>query len=251
MTDIVYRFIEFNSNEFEKIFDHLGNKVKSMIQKDNVDDKEILLNYPVVYIHTWKEKENLFVYVGETIDLIRRTNDHSDNNNLKSWQHKWKSGSHHRSVYFSCKSMNKSLALDLEDSLIAVFQEIEKKGVQKLQIVNKRDNRQSGYSNKNLRNEILKKIWNIIKECIGISLEYEKAIKDVDLSTGKSSDSILNPLSDDLQICKWTFDAKNEKYIEFFSKIKEKSLRNIPLYICMSGRMKMGKCILIPARLMI
>ena len=39
-------------------------------------DKEILLEFPTVYIHNWKNTKNYEVYVGETNDILRRTREH-------------------------------------------------------------------------------------------------------------------------------------------------------------------------------
>ncbi len=216
MTNIVYRFIEFSDEEFNIKFDHLGNSVRNIIRKEEGEKGKVLLDYPVVYVHTWKEKEKLYVYVGETINLVRRTNQHFDNENEKAWQIRWKNGNNHVSAYFSSDIMNKSLALDLEDSLIAIFQKIEERDNQKLHIVNGRDNQQLGYSNKNLRDGILKELWEKLNNRFGILPEYDEVIKEVTLSKGKCSNSILNPVCDDLQICGWAFNIKNEKDIDEF-----------------------------------
>ncbi|WP_311695918.1 GIY-YIG nuclease family protein [Sneathia sanguinegens] len=51
---------------------------------------KLLTEYPVVYIHNWKDKnENKYsVYIGETNDIYRRTEQHYEvsKKNNNSWQ---------------------------------------------------------------------------------------------------------------------------------------------------------------------
>ena len=57
-----------------------GSFIKKKIL-DSQDLKEVekntLLNYPVVYLHSWKDKnQKLKIYIGETIDIERRSEEH-------------------------------------------------------------------------------------------------------------------------------------------------------------------------------
>ncbi|MBO5450408.1 MAG: GIY-YIG nuclease family protein [Lachnospiraceae bacterium] len=160
---MIKKEITFENKKLSELVDYLDIYVKHEIENDNnlkPEEKSIILNYPVVYIHTWKASGKLHVYVGETINLVRRTKEHVDNEKENSWQENWKNGQNHLSFYFSASCMNKSLALDIEDSLIAIFSFLKEKN--NLCISNGRNNQQLGYSNKNKRDELLGEIWSAI-----------------------------------------------------------------------------------------
>ena len=198
---IVYKEFAFDNNNAGNLAGHLDNHVKSVIEHDDgLEGKDILLNYPVVYIHTWKNgRNNLCVYVGETINLVRRTGEHDRNDKKDSWQQEWSSAKDRRSYYFSDRDMNKSLALDIEDSLIALFIRVLGNNTK-----NKRINGQGGYDNKYRREPVLKEIWNIIKSPLGLAdydsliksppglVDYDSVIREVSLTSGKDEHTFVN-----------------------------------------------------------
>ena len=53
--------------------------------------KKLLLDYPTVYIHNWKDSDKYEVYIGETNDIVKRTTQHleesKNTNNTKVWEH--------------------------------------------------------------------------------------------------------------------------------------------------------------------
>ena len=88
------------------------------------EEKRILLNYPVVYIHSWRsDRGEPRFYVGETIDLLRRTEEHTRqiDRGQRDWHQEWGRARDRVSYYFSGLCMNKSLALDLEDCLLRAY----------------------------------------------------------------------------------------------------------------------------------
>ncbi len=141
---------------------YLGNHVRKDIRiKKSSEDADILLNYPVVYIHTWRREDGSWrYYVGETINLVKRTDQHDKDEN--GWHNDWKSamesGRECVSFYFSDINMNKSLCLDIEDRLIALFEEAG------LNISNSRDNEQCNYNNKYLAAGFTNHMIRILKE---------------------------------------------------------------------------------------
>ena len=80
MENGIIHYIEKNYTN-DKI-DHIGYYIRSRIKESkqlSPEHKETLLNFPVIYIHTWTKDEKKYVYVGETINLVRRI----DENGIK------------------------------------------------------------------------------------------------------------------------------------------------------------------------
>ena len=137
---------------------------------NSVEIVETLRNYPVVYVHTWEwEDDKLSCYIGETNDLFRRAEEHEakGKDDLLAWQNTWKNKPV-CSFFFSSPNMNKSLTLDLEDSLFKLL----KNALPGAVWTNGRGNPQTGYSNKNLRDDLLKGIWDVLFEKLN---GYEKS----------------------------------------------------------------------------
>ena len=61
--------------------------------------------------------------MGETIDLLRRTEEHTRqiDRGQRDWHQEWGRARDRVSYYFSGLCMNKSLALDLEDCLLRAY----------------------------------------------------------------------------------------------------------------------------------
>ena len=146
--------------EESKINRQVTEAVSKALDKYTPETRYTLLNYPVVYIHKWVDssgKER--VYVGETIDLLRRTEEHQKKaeNDSSKWQTSWLNGSGRSSYFFSSREMNKSIALDLENCLIELYNK-----QQNLSLSNGRDNEQGNYSNKDRRDDLLNEICGIL-----------------------------------------------------------------------------------------
>lgn len=51
--------------------------------------RELIMNFPTVYIHNWKDSGNFEVYVGESNNIFKRTRQHYDASSDKTnWQSK-------------------------------------------------------------------------------------------------------------------------------------------------------------------
>lgn len=56
---------------------------------DDAREREILLEFPTVYIHNWKNTSDYEVYIGESNNIIQRTKQHYDAGAMQDkWQHK-------------------------------------------------------------------------------------------------------------------------------------------------------------------
>ena len=180
-TGLVYEIIKFDDNYLKDLPDtymenltdsqkdfvyyRMGRYAKSELEKLSDAEKNIILQYPVVYFHTWESDEGFLCYVGESIDLLRRTDEHEKTgDDFTKWQSSWIQGENRISYYFSSTDMNKSTSLDIEDCLLRFIQtSLKKVGVMQI-TCNGRQNKQESYSNKNKRDDIFKEIWGIIKE---------------------------------------------------------------------------------------
>ena len=102
MKPIVYK-IDDDLNSLQTLQEKLENKIL---------EKEVLFDYPTVYIHDWKKGEGYEVYVGESNNVIQRTKQHFDQSGDKSkWQYQLKKKT--SSLYIiGYDHFNKSLTLD-------------------------------------------------------------------------------------------------------------------------------------------
>lgn|SRR5699024_451233 len=133
--------VKYNSVALKKF----ENKLVS--SRDNKED-EILFRYPTIYIvndkykHTKGSNNEYSVYVGETNDIKRRTNEHLliDSKNEEFWR-EIKNSPNSEMFLIGHEHFNKSLTLDLENRLMHYMSGIE--AVKS--ISNKRTNQQNKY----------------------------------------------------------------------------------------------------------
>lgn len=137
--------------------------------RDNKKD-EILFKYPTIYIVNNKYKQGkgskkinnneYSVYVGETTDIKRRTNEHLlvDSKNEKFWQ-EIKDSSNSEMFLIGHEHFNKSLTLDLENRLMHYMSGIE--AVKS--ISNKRTNQQNKYYTSDELDIIFEKLWTELR----------------------------------------------------------------------------------------
>ena len=87
------------------------------VNEENEKNRNVLLNFPTVYIHNWKDTSDYEVYVGESNNVFQRTRQHYDEaNNPNAWQSKLLSND--ASLYIiGHEHFNKSLTLDVENKL--------------------------------------------------------------------------------------------------------------------------------------
>lgn len=138
---------------------------KLVSSHDNKED-EILFRYPTIYIVNDKYKQGkgskkiknneYSVYVGETNDIKRRTNEHLlvDSKNEEFGQ-KIKDSSNSEMFLIGHEHFNKSLTLDLENRLMHYMSGIE--AVKS--ISNKRTNQQNKYYTSDELDTIFEKLW--------------------------------------------------------------------------------------------
>lgn len=141
----------------------------------NAKEKEIELinNYPTVYIHTWENRGKFEVYVGESNNFFKRTDQHHDLINDKdAWQHNLNEKA---SLYvIAHDNFNKSLTLDIENRLIHYLS--SSNSVAKVH--NARGNPQNKYFTCEELDSVFSKIWRQLRVCNNELFLSEGEIKD-------------------------------------------------------------------------
>lgn len=161
---IVFDTIEDRRNRF---WIELEKRINSSL---NSTDSKILLDYPTVYIHYWKDKPIVYmdshgvshtknqycVYVGESNDVIQRTHEHYDAGTDKNkWQYKLvHAHSNPSMLVIGHEHFNKSLTLDIENQLIEYIL-----ATRNLKITNGRSNPQYDYYPNNEFKVIFQEVW--------------------------------------------------------------------------------------------
>lgn len=151
-TEAIVEKIEDNIDKLEKFKDSVS---KSRAKKK----KDIIMNFPTVYIHNWKNKEQYEVYVGESNDVFERTKQHYKKmKSEKEWQHNLLDNK--AELYIIAHSFfNKSMTMDIESKLIHYLTSV--KNIKKVH--NGRDNPQKHYYPYKKLEEIFADIWEKLK----------------------------------------------------------------------------------------
>lgn len=127
-------------------------------QKDS--EKELLFDYPVVYIHNYPNKDYYEVYIGETSDIIKRTQQHFNKSyNGEKWQRMLQKQNVQLFI-IGHEHFNKSLTLDIENRLMFYLLGVEK--VRK--IYNRRGNKQNKYYTSEEFEDIFSNVWKGLGE---------------------------------------------------------------------------------------
>ncbi|MQS76559.1 DUF2075 domain-containing protein [Companilactobacillus halodurans] len=131
---------------------------------NSTDKSKLLFRYPTIYIvnektnskKNQKSFDNYSVYVGETNDIKRRTNEHLqiDSKESKFWKDIEQSNSAEMFL-IGHSHFNKSLTLDIENRLMHYMSGIDSVK----SISNKRSNQQDEYYTSNELDSIFQKIW--------------------------------------------------------------------------------------------
>lgn len=168
------------------------NKLESRIVDEYKGSAKanLLLQYPVVYIHYWLSNTISYVdnngvenninkydiYVGESNNVIQRTKEHYDNGAFPGrWQHKLvHCAETPKMIVIGHKHFNKSLTLDIENQLIEYF--LAMNSIEK--IYNGRGNPQNNYYPAEEFNDIFKQIWHHLESLNNDIFLSEARIKD-------------------------------------------------------------------------
>lgn len=166
--------IVYKAKETDGYLDHLSEDIKRV--KGN--DADLLLDYPVIYMHIWRSKADILndkwsIYIGETNDIISRTKEHwaaaripEDKRKDGNWQYHLledvddKDNPVIPTIYlFGHKDFNKSLTLDIENKLIDFCLAMETTNT-----YNGRGNEQGNYAGDKNLDKIFSAIWKELKK---------------------------------------------------------------------------------------
>lgn len=146
----------------------------SLIQDPSEKDHDILLKFPTVYIHNWKNTDDYEVYIGESNNIIQRTKQHYDAGaDERRWQHQLMMKD--ASLYIiGHEHFNKSMTLDIENRLMLYMMSVER--VRKIH--NLRGNPQGRYYPDSEMDSIFRMIWKKLRRDNKELFPNETEIKD-------------------------------------------------------------------------
>lgn len=159
--------IKFNKEDLDLFIEETKSK--------NDKNREYLLEYPTVYIANHKEKDEFYVYVGETTNINKRTQQHLliDPKIREDW--KALSEAKNSSMYIiGHKYFNKSLTLDIENRLMLYLSSVENVK----SVYNRRTNEQNKYFTSNKLDEVFSEIWLKLRSKNKKLFPMESVIKD-------------------------------------------------------------------------
>ncbi len=147
---------------------------RALLSGDDSKTRDIIMNYPTVYIHNWKDTGEFEVYVGESNDVFKRTRQHYENAKGKD---KWQSRliEKNASLYIIAhEHFNKSLTLDIENRLMHYMMS----AAHVRHVHNMRGNPQTSYYPMEELDDIFRKIWSGLREENKELFPPEKEIRD-------------------------------------------------------------------------
>lgn len=148
-------------------------KQKIVREKDD-KKKDIIINFPTVYIHSNKNKKGYDVYVGETNNIFQRTKQHYNKmSDKKTWQYKLLKKNAELYI-IGHEHFNKSLTLDIENRLIQYLTSVEKIK----RVYNGKHNPQNKYYKIEELDIIFSKIWKQLRKDNNELFPLESSIKD-------------------------------------------------------------------------
>ena len=122
------------------------------------ENRVLLFEYPTLYIVNDKNSDGYSVYVGETTDIVRRTNQHLGEIR-EDWM-KFSKSNTTKMFVIGHHHFNKSLTLDIENRLMLYLSSVDKVS----SIQNRRGNPQNKYYTSNEIDEIFTKIWRSLNK---------------------------------------------------------------------------------------
>ena len=149
--------------EIEYTSDSLVNLKNQLKLSERKNDIKFLFDYPVVYIVNDENNNQFSVYVGETTDIIRRTNQHLIDDIKKENRNDWRDfakSSTTKMFVIGHNHFNKSLTLDIENRLMLYLSSVENV----IRVHNRKENPQNEYYTSNELDKIFSKIWHSLRK---------------------------------------------------------------------------------------
>lgn len=170
MADVGYPIVEkipYNSDTPATLDDAIqGDKTK----------RKLLIDYPTIYVIYSPEKSGGYkVYVGETNDIERRTEQHLNEDPKVRTDWKELSRSKNAEIFvIGHNHFNKSLTLDIENQMMLYMLGVP--SVKRLN--NRRENEQNEYYTSNEKEQIFSRIWGKLRKYNNDLFPVESVIRD-------------------------------------------------------------------------
>lgn len=224
-----------NSPIIEKVnynsFSEKAIKDKNLSEKD----EQLLLDYPTVYIIddeiSGNKKHNYSVYVGETSDINRRTQQHKSDTTREDFKRLRKSETSEMYI-IGHRYFNKSLTLDIENKLLQYL--LSSESVKN--VSNRRGNPQNDYYTSDMMDSIFSKVWRKLHSLNSVLFPIESVIRD----------SALFKASPFHKLTKEQNNAKNEIILHILSILSQNMDGEL---ILVEGEAGSGKTVLMSSLL--
>lgn len=158
----------------KKINDNMEGLEEFQHSLSKEKEKEILLEFPTVYIHNWENTNDYEIYIGESNNIVQRTKQHYKIGlDKEKWQHQLRKKK--ASLYIiGHEHFNKSLTLDIENRLMLYMMSVE----HVRRIHNLRGNPQRKYYPEAEMDSIFQMIWKKLQKDNKELFPSESKIKD-------------------------------------------------------------------------
>ncbi len=163
---IIYK-IEDNNVSLDKF-------EKQIRQTKNKKIQDVILDYPTVYIHNWKNADDYEVYIGESNNVVQRSKQHyAYARREENWQN---SLLKNNAILYIIghEHFNKSLTLDIENRLMLYMLSVAR--IKKIH--NQKCNPQNKYYTENKLDNIFRQVWSKLRRRDPLLFPTESSIKD-------------------------------------------------------------------------
>ena len=102
------------------------NEFQNLLKDSSEKERDIILQFPTVYIHNWKDSGMYDVYIGESNNIIQRTKEHFDKASIKdNWQYTLLNSKDANLYVIGHEYFNKSMTLDIENRLMHYMMSVD------------------------------------------------------------------------------------------------------------------------------
>lgn len=151
------------------------NEFQNLLKDSSEKERDIILQFPTVYIHNWKDSGMYDVYIGESNNIIQRTKEHFDKASIKdNWQYTLLNSKDANLYVIGHEYFNKSMTLDIENRLMHYMMSVD--CVRKIH--NMRSNPQHRYFPDEEMDSIFHMIWRKLRKDNKDLFPLESKIKD-------------------------------------------------------------------------
>ncbi|MGF3073082.1 DUF2075 domain-containing protein [Facklamia sp. P13069] len=214
-------------NEIEYTADGLKRFAENSVNF-NKDIRKYLLDYPTVYIINNKVKNDIYsVYIGETSNIIVRTNQHLISNEINKELAELENINSASMFVVGHEYFNKSLTLDIENKLMHYLSSIDE--VDK--IYNRRTNQQNKYYTSEYFEDIFSEVWKELRNKNKTLFPLKSIIED----------SALFKASPFHKLTSEQISAKNRIYSRVVKSLEDDKIGEL---ILVSGEAGSGKTVL-------